>query len=306
MATGSGSHDAPAIRFLPFSEVRAERAFDVIRAAFAPELVSWERFIWKHHRGPWGPAVGWVAEVGDDLVAVRPFVPWRFQLDGEELGGLRAMDGAVVPGARRHGLFSTLVRLEMERAASASSDRCLLMSTSVAASQRAYEKCGWGVVRFDHRLRVVRPRMVDVEEIDLDRVAGALDRTIAPGLRTAWTSDALAWRFDAASGHEYRCWVLPARSGAAGLVARVVRRAGLRVLVHCLSWGPPKDQAQLIRGAARIERAGMLLRLVPSRVLSRPGHATTVAFWSPDRVLMDRLKRPSSWSLDFADVEGVL
>lgn len=294
------------MRIVPSSEVDDEAIVELLNASFDSRVrdLSWYR--WKHRNGAWGPSVGWVAvDDGGSVVGARLFVPWRICHAGRQLTILRAMDGAVHPDARRQGLFSRLVRAQMDRRPDESTPPVLL-STSVPASRDAYRKLGWSIFEVAHRFSLVAPRAARVDECSIEELGvPPMDPQLA---QTAWTAESLRWRFDERSGHHYRCFVLCDADAPNGIVLRVAHRRGWRIVAVCLTWGSDRDRRALLAAVCRTLRSPVV-NSVASRSMSRVSGidrgASTVSIWtSADDVRP--LRSSSCWELSFADLEGVM
>lgn len=297
------------------ADVEPVAVLAAINEAFGRErTLDWYR--WKHLEGPWGPSRGWVALDAGDVVGTRLFVPWKLRSGSGEHECSRAMDGATVPRARRRGIFSALIRREMEELSDSSTWHCLY-STSVPASREAYRALGWTILPPTRmQYRPVRPWPVARVRLG----APLPEPVIAPGrlLSTAWTSAALEWRTDARSTVCYRTAVLDDVAGETnGLVFRTLQRARLRVLAPVGMWGSPADRRRLVDGAARAVRCSVVLEPVglgtagqaePAR-LSRRTHGSTVSLWvgagDQSRPSVD-VHHLAAWAFDQADLEGAL
>lgn len=304
------------IEIAPAAEFEPDRLRRVLEESFGRHMPM-EHYRWKHLDAPWGPSRGWVATMGKRPVGVRLFTPWEFQRSGRTISGARALDGGVVPDARRRGIFELLVRTEMEHRSSGSSH--LIMSTAVPASHAAYVKAGWipvGTVAYSLRPVVpaaptdiaMRPsgEEADEETVDQPLLAGV------DAVTTNWTARALAWRSHPQSGHRYHFASLRRLRSPHGLIFRTVRRPPTRVLVPLLSWGDSDVQELLARKAAT--RVGAIAVLEPteapganilrSRGFQRGGSA--VIGHAVGSELTDVLRTPERWQLAMADLEGVL
>lgn len=272
----------------------------------------WSWFDWKHRRGPWGASTGWLATQGDRVAGARLFLPWAvWGFEGSTSVPVgRAVDGAVAPWARRQGLFSKSVVAEMEAMSGGDSNSRLLYSTSVPASREAYRKLGWTIWNEEHHLRPARGAVKPPRFSWRDSGSGfeeAADCGVVEG-RTAWSPDALQWRFSPQSGHTYRTAVLRESDSRHGLVARRSKIKGIPTLVAVHSWGSPKEVDVLVDAAAVASRCPLVLEVGGSRKRwnsVKVGESTISAWTMPDALgkgarLMRRLH------FDFADLEGVM
>lgn len=293
---------------VPVSEVDPSALADAIGEAFGKtRTLDW--FRWKHIESPWGPSTGWVAVDDDGVLGLRMFTPWRLTVDGSEQTMQRAMDGAVVPRARRRGIFQSLVSCQMD--ADDSRTPQLLFSTAVPASQAAYEKLGWTVLpRVEHRFVATLPAavggFVDAEVADLLPPEPAL-----VGTSTRWDTAALLWRTDERSGHLYRAASLSDGDQANGIIWRDEHHGPVRSVVEVLSWGSSRDRGRLRRGACWRSRTPVRLEVVGNgRGLGMRRGGSTVAIWSANtEAARDRWRTAADgdgWTFAFADVEGVM
>lgn len=283
----------------------------VINAAFGEDRsTSW--FDWKHRRGPWGPAVGWVAESSHgQIVAARLFVPWQIRRGGEFQLIHRAMDGAVLPSAQRQGLFSRTVLAEMAKMKSGQRESNLVYSTSVPASREAYKKLGWTIKTVTHTATLVAPSALRgypqltwgdaLDNYDLSQSINA-DSEIA----TNWSSASLRWRTEAQSGIAYRSVRLTQSDEPHGAIVRVTsaRRISTLVIVH--AWGPEREVDILKRNAAFRSRCLLTLEagVRGPRRSSRTVGSSTVSIWSPTDEYVQSMT--GNMHFDFADLEGIM
>lgn len=297
------------LHYAPLESVEPAAVLATMNEAFGRDRdLDWYR--WKHQEGPWGPSRGWVALDGGDIVGTRLFLPWRLRSAALEHGCARAVDGAVIPRARRRGVYSTLMKLETDRLVTEPSWQCMY-STLVPASREALRSLGWTILPVvPSAYRVVPPGRSGrglVLDAGLDDVV--LPRSTLQALSTAWTVSALRWRTDPRSGHAYRVALLEHGPDQVGLCFRTSRVRGVRLLVPLLSWGEPRARDRLLRQAAGAERCAVVLEVDRHSALAplRAG-GSTVSVWttegpgSPD-ASPDEAR---SWSWSGADLEGVL
>lgn len=275
-----------------------------------------EWFAWKHLEGPWGPSRGWAALDDAGVVGVRLFLPWRVRQGGRPLEVARAVDGAVLPRARRRGVFSRLVRAETDRLA-AGSDWTLLYSTSVPASREAYRRLGWNVLPAQHMVygpavTLGRPVAIDQDESCL---AGAAPAAAPSRLATAWDERSLRWRLDPRSGHAYVVAAPRNATAPTAVVGRVLEGRRLRALSFVHGWGPAADQRRSLSALARrlrcpvvaAPRGAAVWSPFPVRGLNRPG--ASVSIWhtgSGTGAPVAAADPERSWGFTSADLEGVL
>ena len=213
-----------------------------------------EYYRWKHERSPFGPSLGWVAEAGGEVVALRVFLRWSWLSRGRPLAAFRAVDTAVHPSFRRRGLFS---RLTGEALAELSREGGrFVFNTPNRRSLPGYLALGWRRVgRVPLLIYPRRPMRMAAAFIgrggagdsapltseDLPRVSTLLDELAGPEwlgsgsaaeaderLHTAWSPEYLRWRYDAVPGHQYRALHDTHRDAGAALIFHRQRRAGLK------------------------------------------------------------------------------
>ena len=295
---------------LPVSEIPPRQLLDAINAAFLGPAKSMEWFDWKHRNGPWGPSRGWAAIRSGEVVGVRLLVPWEIHDGHRSMSILRAMDGGVLPAARRQGLFSLLARKAMSDVESDSDPAELVYSTSVPASREAYRKLGWGIFEVRHRVDVVRPRRSRLIQHEWPRLpAHEPPRTTTP-ISTAWTERALRWRTHPLSGHTYDAYSLEEADRPNGVIVRRATSGRWPAMVVCHEWGDPRDLRELVGSTAVRCRTPLVLRTSTGgssgRIVSRKAGASTVSLWATDPVARDRISVPSAWQFSFADLEGCM
>ena len=98
-------------------------------------------FRWKHAANPFGRSLIMVAELDGRLVAVRPFMRWRFRRGDDILIAARAVDTATHPDARGKGLFRTLTEAGIELLREEGVD--FIFNTPNDQSRPGYLKMGW-------------------------------------------------------------------------------------------------------------------------------------------------------------------
>ena len=294
------------MEILPIESVEPAMVLDAINASFerAPRTMEW--YTWKHLDGPWGASTGWCVVEAGRVVGVRLFVPWRVHAGAEQMLVLRAMDGAVRPEARRRGLFSALIKKEVERHQPSSEPALCIYSTSVPASRDAYRKLGWDVFDVDHHIQISRWKLAAIEE------STTLPTLVTPArgdhgqLRTAWSVPALVWRADPRSGHQYAFNRLRHSSSDHGVLTRCVGSGVSRSLLVCESWGQPSEVNTLIAACARHYRTPFVRSIapIPGARFVRAHGASTISMWAPTD--QERLAHPQAWSFSYADLEGTM
>ena len=222
-------------------------------------------FRWKHLQNGFGASLLLVAVEAEEILAVRPFMRWRFASETETVTAARAVDTATRPDAQGRGLFRTLTEAGITELRA--QDVGFIFNTPNAKSLSGYLKMGWeqnGSVRLGYRMRspAVAGRMLksrtaaskpSIPTPDLGQsVAAGLD-TLESGLlvsrdeflRTDHTIDTLLWRYDQGPV-DYRVVAGPNTTGA---VVRLRQRGPSRELVIAELLGTPSlDDARTIVG----------------------------------------------------------
>jgi predicted N-acetyltransferase YhbS len=112
-----------------------------------------EFFRWKHRDNVFGRSLMLVAEIDGEIVGLRAFMRWSFEVDGRRLSAVRAVDTATHPAHQGMGIFSRLTREALELLREEGVD--LVFNTPNSKSLPGYLKMGWAPVgRFPVRIRV--------------------------------------------------------------------------------------------------------------------------------------------------------
>ena len=152
-------------------------------------------FRWKHETNPFGRSLIMVAVSNGRVVAVRPFMRWRFRRGAEIRTAARAVDTATHPDARGKGLFRTLTETGIEVLRDESVD--FIFNTPNDQSRPGYLKMGWaeaGQVPIGFRPRSLtslpnlRGARVAAGKVSLPMDLGL---TVKEGLANASTPDLL-------------------------------------------------------------------------------------------------------------------
>jgi len=195
-------------------------------------------FSWKHVSGPWGSSPGWVAEDGGELLGVRLFLPWQFRHDQMIYRAMRPCDTATSPSARGRGVFRSLTR----HAITTLEDVDFIFNTPNSNSRPGYLKMGfgeWGRVR--QRLSLIRPRQAELSDDP--------DPPIVRTLGTDTDREFLRWRYYECPVLEYQSFGLKGEIQC-GLICRIRKWQGMRLLIASELWGNRRQQKALIQGAA--------------------------------------------------------
>lgn len=220
-------------------------------------------FRWKHLENPFGESDVLLAFDGDMLVGLRAFMRWRFSVGGRVVQAARAVDTVTHPEYRGRGIFRKLTLELLERLPD---EVAFVFNTPNESSRPGYLKMGWRDV---YRPAVwVRPRVGLGPEVQPrpgeaalrdPRIGPLLDaRSAAPQLRTAWTKDALRWRFGRGSGLEYRVVSTEEELDAVAVYTLRDRRGRRELTLLELFVGPSpravRRAAGLLRALLRTER----------------------------------------------------
>jgi hypothetical protein len=169
---------------------------------------------WKHRENPFGASAMFLAKAGAQLVGVRLFMRWRWQLGDRTVGSVRAVDTATHPDFQGRGIFKRLTllgaeQLTMDRSAA------FVFNTPNDQSRPGYLKMGWRSLgrvslwgRLCNPLRFALKNGAPIWEpasgppdgaahaIEAAHSAGLLER-LRPGprLETPRTLPYLRWRF---------------------------------------------------------------------------------------------------------------
>lgn len=250
-------------------------------------------FEWKHTENPFGASAMWVAEHEGAIVGFRSFLRWRMTVDGHPVEAVRAVDTATHPSARGLGLFTALTLHGIAELADAGV--AFVFNTPNGQSRPGYLKMGWqevGRLPLVVRLRspAVAPRLlrarVAADKWSLGVNAGtdalaALERAasveaisrpdIVDGVRSAWTVEALRWRFGFAP-LRYRALALDDDPDRGVAIFRVRMRGPVKeVAVACTAGGRgAREHSRLLRQvlqACGADVAVALDRADPKRLL---------------------------------------
>jgi GNAT superfamily N-acetyltransferase len=296
------------MELLPVAGLDPVEVLDAINDSFDQPARTLDWYRWKHLEGPWGPSAGWAAVVDGRVLGVRLFVPWRVRRDTGHASILRAMDGAVRPEARRNGLFSRLILLELDRLSADPGDVTAVYSTSVPASREAYRKLGWAIFDVDHHVQIAKLGRARLEQLSLAELPPMPTTQVGERLRTDWTARSMQWRTDPRSGYEYSSVRLRSASSDNGLIVRQVGAGPRRALVICHAWGDDQELAELVSAAARVYRTPFIrsIKAMPGCMFHRCRGASTVSLWAPTASGQADLGRPEAWDFSYADLEGTM
>lgn len=105
---------------------------------------------WKHFDNPFGMSIAIVAATDSgELIGLRTFMRWRFQVGGLTYKAVRAVDTVTHPDYRRFGVFSRLTKAALDRVKEDGVD--FIFNTPNEQVLPGYIKLGW------HYVDLVRP-----------------------------------------------------------------------------------------------------------------------------------------------------
>lgn len=111
---------------------------------------------WKHVENPFGQSPVLIAEENSELIGVRAFMQWQWQLNGKTLKAARAVDTATHPNHQGKGIFKKLTLQLIEDCKQNHVD--FIFNTPNKNSMPGYLKMGWiKAGRLPIRLRFITP-----------------------------------------------------------------------------------------------------------------------------------------------------
>lgn len=272
-------------------------------------------FRWKHAANPFGRSLIMVAELDGRLVAVRPFMRWRFRRGDDILTAARAVDTATHPDARGKGLFRTLTEAGIELLREEGVD--FIFNTPNDQSRPGYLKMGW--VEAGHIPVGFRPRSIFTlanlrgarvpatkaslpMDFGLSVEEGLAATALDDGSVERWVTDhdlsTLRWRFS--QGPVTYRWVPgPSRSG---VIVRARRRGTATELLLAATVGmsDPGARASAVRSALQRSNADYCLgpvdypKMIP---VSRLGPLLTVRTVTTEPRVQDHRWEPGDLEL---------
>ena len=308
------STDAYSIH--PLSEETLPAALALLDVALRPgHTLEWYR--WKHLAPPAGPSWAWVAVAGTSVIGVRLVMRWPLLVDGEWGVAARMVDTATSPAHRGSGVFRSLTLTALASLRAAADQPRFVMNTPNAQSRPGYCRMGWTLLPpIPHAYHLVRPRLRGprVEEnFPLEQWPQSHQ---GYGIQTARSGRYMRWRYQLATLGSYQWLRLRESENPNGLVYRVRRARGARLLLVMELFGSPRERCQLLSAAARREHAFMAIAPAGSNSWAcRPPSAplfvrgsSILAVRALNEVgcLMSDPLEASSWQLSLGDVEDVL
>lgn len=102
---------------------------------------SEELWTWKHRNNPFGQSPVLVAEEDGQLIGVRAFLRWEYQIEGRSYKACRAVDTATHPDFQGKGIFKKLTLAMIEEIHKEGVD--FIFNTPNSKSTPGYLKMGW-------------------------------------------------------------------------------------------------------------------------------------------------------------------
>lgn len=224
-------------------------------------------FRWKHLTNAFGESTMLVAVEAGEILAVRPFMQWRFASETQTVTAVRAVDTATRPDAQGRGLFRALTEAGVEHLVT--NNVGFIFNTPNKKSLPGYLKMGWkksGSVKLGYAfsspkaaLRMARSRTAankaSIPTPELGQPVAEGVATLDPGLlvrrdeflRTDHTVETMLWRYTQGP-IEYRFVPGPNTTGA---IVRLRQRGASRELLVAELLGTPsaEDQRDVIGDA---------------------------------------------------------
>ena len=287
---------------------------EVLSTSYSSDAFTDEWFSWKHRECPFGPSRIYLAEERGSIVGLFCALPWRFATGERAVESVRLVDGAVLPAARGRGVLGRLVVAELAEW-DPSHRPGLVVATATPEAQRSHSRNGATTLEPIHAAYGL-PRRFRREPLHHGvSVLDSYSQPTSPRISTAWTVEALRWRIDPRSGHQYRAASLADSSESNGMIYRAVRRRWGRVLIPLLSWGDTDVRGRLLGAVARTTQSSIVLAPVDAGATTtemrplRTRSGSVVCVWdrrrgserSPEAVMTR-----SDWSLSMADLEGLI
>ena len=114
----------------------------VLKASLGDELpISEEIWTYKHVQNPFGSSIVLLAEEEGQIIGVRAFMKWNWQVNDHQYVTYRAVDTATHPDHRGKGIFKKLTMAAVEKA-KANRDH-FIFNTPNDQSRPGYLKMGW-------------------------------------------------------------------------------------------------------------------------------------------------------------------
>jgi len=119
---------------------------NVLKLSLGEQDLPLSKDIWnfKHVENPFGKSMVFIAEENNQIIGVRAFMRWRWQLDDKELESFRAVDTATHPEHQGKGIFKKLTMKAVEEAKL--NGDYFIFNTPNDQSRPGYLKMGWEAV----------------------------------------------------------------------------------------------------------------------------------------------------------------
>jgi N-acetylglutamate synthase-like GNAT family acetyltransferase len=142
----------------PATSQDTEAIVALLKASLGEGLMpkSVEYWNWKHINNPFGRSPVLLALQQGEMVGVRAFMRWTWQLNGQQIKAVRAVDTATHPGFQGKGIFSTLTKALLQHCHEEQIG--YVFNTPNGKSMPGYLKMGWvRAGRLPVRITVRRP-----------------------------------------------------------------------------------------------------------------------------------------------------
>ena len=96
---------------------------------------------WKHVDNPFGPSPVLLAEEGGEIIGIRAFMRWQWQVGQQVFSALRAVDTATHPNHQGKGIFKKLTLALVDQCITAGDH--FVFNTPNDQSRPGYLKMGW-------------------------------------------------------------------------------------------------------------------------------------------------------------------
>lgn len=300
-----------AFEILPIAEVPLDEVLAVLDQTFGPgHDEAW--FKWKHIDNPFGQSLGWVAIGQDGVLGVRLFMRWRLQYGGREVQAVRPVDTATTVSARGKGIFRELTQFAVS---SVLNDRQidLIFNTPNENSRPGYERMGWTILPpIAHGVRPVLPgRTAIIETTDV--AFEAFDQFVPERgrLTTYRNAEVVKWRYNNRYRVSYKRACLQQSNEANGIVYRIVKRRGIRLLVVNELIGTSPECRLLVQSVARQQGALAVMAATGVGALDfiqgpKLKRGRTFLAVRPLRNMEADVTNLNRWALSLGDLEGTI
>ena len=332
-----------AAQLRPFLAEDAAPVLELLTSVLGPGPAG-ERtpafFDWKHRQNPFGDSAGLLAERDGQIVAVRLFLRWRFELRGQPVLAVRPVDTVTHPAHRGGGLFRDLT-LDLLRRLQEAGEVDLVFNTPNSSSRPGYLSMGWEPVgTMPVRVSPLRPLRIAAAararsrpasrptECPFEPAAGMLEGRAdevadllaqaapRPGMHTPRSVDFWRWRYGAAPGLDYRSIVVEQAGRITGMAfGRCRDRFGLREFTLADLAVRDGDTASARKLLALARRSGadhVLLHPTPRSEIAAastragylpvPGRGVGLVANARTPLPADPLS-PATWQVDLGDLE---